>query len=54
MQVKFEIFTSSLKSWPSLCEEAATFANKIGRERLITISVSEDHNDGVVVVWYWE
>ena len=37
-----------------LCQQAADFASEKGRDRLINISVSEDHNDGVVVVWFWE
>ena len=28
-------------------------ARFVGRERLITISHSEDKEDGVVTVWYW-
>lgn len=54
MFVKFKIFKSSLKSWADLCTEAASFASEQGRDRLINVSVSEDHNDGVIVVWYWE
>jgi hypothetical protein len=54
MKVKCQLFKSSVRSWDSLCEEAAEFATEIGRERLINISVSEDHNDGVIFVWYWE
>jgi hypothetical protein len=54
MFVKFKIFKSSLKSWEDLCSEAASFASEQGRDRLINVSVSEDHNDGVIVVWYWE
>ena len=54
MQVRFQLFKSSIKSWSDLCSEAAAFASERGRERLIGISVSEDHNDGVIVVWYWE
>jgi hypothetical protein len=54
MQVKFERFQSSTKSWTDLCAEAAAFASKQGRERVINISVSEDQNDGVIIVWYWE
>ena len=53
-QVKFQIFKGTFKSWTSLCEEAATFASEKGKERLINISVSEDNNEGVIVVWYWE
>jgi hypothetical protein len=54
MQVRFKIFKSSVKSWPDLCAEAAEFASEKGREQLINVSVSEDHNDGVIIVWYWE
>ena len=54
MQVKFEIFKSSVKSWQKLCAEAAAFASNIGRERLVNIAVAEDQTKGVIVVWYWE
>jgi hypothetical protein len=54
MQVRFQIFRSSMKSWQDLCAEAADFASDKGRERLISISVSEDSNEGVIVVWYWD
>jgi hypothetical protein len=42
------------QSWDDLCAEAAAFATEQGRERLINLSVSEDDNEGVIVVWYWE
>jgi hypothetical protein len=54
MPVRFQLFKSTMKSWNDLCGEAAAFASEKGKERLITISVSEDHNEGVIVVWYWE
>jgi hypothetical protein len=54
MQVRFQLFKSTIKSWNDLCAEAAAFASEKGKEQLISISVSEDHNDGVIVVWYWE
>jgi hypothetical protein len=54
MQIKFQIFKSYTQSWENLCAEAAAFATSQGRERLINISVSEDDNQGVIVVWYWE
>ena len=54
MQAKFQIFKSYTQSWENLCTEAAAFATAQGRERLINISVSEDDNQGVIVVWYWE
>lgn len=54
MQVKFEIFKSHMKSWETLCEEAAAFASERGRERLINVAVSADQGRGVIVVWYWD
>jgi hypothetical protein len=54
MQVKFQVFKSLTKSWADLCGEAAAFASDKGKERLINISVSEDANEGVIVVWYWD
>lgn len=50
--VKFELFKSSTKSWEKMCAAAAEFANATGPERIINISMSEDHGKGVVVVWY--
>jgi hypothetical protein len=52
--VRFELFRGTFASWPQLCEQAAEFATRIGRERLISISHSEDKDDGVVAVWYWD
>ena len=51
--VRYEMFRGTLASWPQLLDQAAAFASTLGRERLITISHSEDKDDGVVVVWYW-
>ncbi len=53
MTVQFRLFRSSMSSWQSLFSEAAAFADSIGKENLISISHSEDNNDGVVTVWYW-
>jgi hypothetical protein len=56
VQVRYRLFKSTLRSWEALCDEASAFATNIGRERLISISVS--HGDtggqGVIFVWYWE
>ena len=52
-RVRFEIFKSSLKSWPTLFQEAADFAETIRPERLIGISHSVQSSEGVVAVWYW-
>ena len=46
MQVRHKLFQSSFKSWDSLCEEAAAFATGIGRDRLITISVTQAETGG--------
>ena len=51
--VRFMEFRSSFKSWNDLFSEAAEFATTLGRERLISISHSEDQGKGVVAVWYW-
>jgi len=53
-EVKFELFRSTMKSWEKLCAEAAAFATAKGAERIINISMSEDHSKGVIVVWYRE
>lgn len=52
-EVRFEEFRGVFASWPDLFQRAAEFASRLGRERLITISHSEDKEDGVVAVWYW-
>jgi hypothetical protein len=53
-KVEFQIFKGgSFVPWDDLFAQAARFATEVGSERLITISHSEDHNVGVVVVWYW-
>ena len=52
-QVSFEVFRGTWASWADLFTQAADFASELGPERLISISHSEDENDGVVTVWYW-
>jgi hypothetical protein len=53
MRVRFKIFRGMFSSWESLMGEAADFASDIPPERLISISHSEDKNEGVITVWYW-
>ena len=53
-EVRVKVFRGTLKTWDALFGEAASFASTIGRDRLITISHSEDRDDGVVAVWYWD
>jgi hypothetical protein len=52
-QATFEVFRGTLASWHTLFSEAAAFATEVGPRRLISISHSEDRNEGVVTVWYW-
>ena len=52
-KVEFRTFRGRMASWESLFDEAARLATEIGRERLISISHSEDANEGVVTVWFW-
>ena len=51
--VRFEVFRGVMASWPDLFQQASEFATQLGHDRLITISHSEDQQDGVVAVWYW-
>lgn len=52
-KLTYRIFRGVWEGWEDLFKEAAGFANEIGPERLVSISHSEDQNDGVVAVWYW-
>lgn len=49
----YRVFRGVWEGWEQLFEQAAAFANEIGPERVVSISHSEDENDGVVAVWYW-
>jgi hypothetical protein len=53
MRMEFEIFRGVWASFDQLFAEAAAFATSLGRERVVSISHSEDKDDGVVTVWYW-
>jgi hypothetical protein len=61
MEVKCETFGSSTKSWDALVAEAGRFATDVGKDRLISISVSEGGGTdllgygsrGMIFVWYW-
>ena len=55
MTVRYKLFKSATKSWEALCDEAASFASTVGRDRLINISVSQADTggQGVIFVWYW-
>ena len=49
----YKIFRGVFMSWEELFQRAATFADTIGQENLISISHSCDNNEGVVTVWFW-
>ena len=50
---RFEVFRGMLASWQTLFSQAAAFASQVGPRRVISISHSEDQNEGVVTIWYW-
>ena len=52
--VRCKSFRHTLATWETLFSEAAAFASRIGRERLIGISQSQWGADAVVAVWYWD
>jgi hypothetical protein len=62
MRVTYKHFESASQSWGTMFAEAAAFATKVGRDRLIGISHSHggggamfgEGGSGVVTVWYWE
>ena len=54
MRVVFRKFSSRTISWDAIFQDACDFATALPEGRLISISHSEDGNDGVVVVWYYE
>jgi hypothetical protein len=51
--VRYEMFRGTLSSWPELFEKASSFATQVGPENLISISHSEDQQDGVIAVRNW-
>jgi hypothetical protein len=53
-RVAYKLFRGTFASWESLFSDTAEFATALGRERLISISHSEDNDEGVVTVWYWK
>ncbi len=55
MRAAYTFFKAgSFTSWDSLFTDVAAFATTVGRENLISISHSQDNNQAVVTVWYWE
>ena len=54
MRMKFRKFHALLKSWETVFQEAADFATSLGPDRVVSVSHSEDHNEAIVTVWYWD
>jgi len=52
-KIEYRMFRGTLQTWDELFSQAAAFASTLRPEELISISHSEDSNDGVVAVWYW-
>jgi len=54
MRVRFKTFESQFATRQKILQMAADFATQLGPERLINITHSEDRDDEVVTIWYWE
>jgi len=54
MRVQYKQFDSKFVSRDRILRSAAEFASQVGPERLINITHTEDRQDTVVMVWYWE
>ena len=53
--MRFEVFrATSFTTWEALFQSVADFATDLGRDRVVTISHSEDRGSAVVTVWFWE
>ena len=53
LRVAFQMYRGTFATWNQLFTEAAAFATRVGKDRLISISHSEDQGKGVVTVWFW-
>ena len=52
-RLAYRVFRGTWTSWEELFTEASAFANEVGPERVLSISHSADHSEGVVTVWFW-
>jgi hypothetical protein len=52
-RMAYRTFRGTFATWEDLFAEAAQFATEIGSERVLNISHSADHSEGVVTVWNW-
>jgi hypothetical protein len=53
MRVLFKAFDSKMASREKLFKAASDFANQVGKDRLITLTHSEDRDNIVITIWYW-
>ena len=53
MKVEYQVFRGMFSTWKTLFSQAAEFATDVGKEKVLSISHSQDNLEGVVVVWYW-
>jgi hypothetical protein len=53
MRVLFKTWDSKMASREKLFKAATEFATKLGEERLINITHSEDRDNIVITIWYW-
>jgi len=51
--MSYKVFRGTLASWQDLFDKASDFATRLGPDRVVSISHSADHSDGVVTVWFW-
>jgi hypothetical protein len=53
MPLFFKSFDSKMASREKLFKAAVEYANQLGRERILTLSHSEDRDNIVITIWYW-
>jgi hypothetical protein len=53
MRLFFKAFDSKMASREKLFKAAVEYANQLGRERILTLSHSEDRDNIVITIWYW-
>jgi len=54
MRVRFKTFQSQFGLRERVLQKVAEFAQQVGRERLISISHSEERDNAIITLWYWE
>jgi hypothetical protein len=54
MRVLYKAFDSQFLNRERIMRMAAEFASELGPDRLINITHSEDKQEMILTVWYWE